>query len=469
MREYKVYVNGQEVKVSEATVSALPVNKNFVNDYIQRPLSQTETAYYVTVDMDDEILMEIEVNEAFDTFETRPLAYDLQAEREENKISLKIKEPMQFTVEIDGHHHALHVFVNPVSEKPEGNVLYFPRGEHHVGVIWLESHQHIYLEEGATVYGVIYGKDVHDVKITGRGVIDSSMCPRGNDELSEGQAYREYFREKGFSPDDMKYISTLVLYHCKNIYVEGIILKDAPLWSVIIRNNCENITVDNIKLIGHWRYNSDGIDVCVSKNVTVKNCFVRSFDDCIVVRGAYLPEEEGNVENVVIENCVCWCDWGISLEVWTGSKNTTIRNVVFRNNYLIRLTGIAIDVQSHFGNDNIVIENLVYDGVYIDAHDYEKPIVEKCSGTVESVSRGYVPSVLVMRTLKLGKMDGQGTQLFIPADDLSQYHFSYRNIILNRVKYSGKELNVIVQPQKGVLDIENVTVKDCDFCLPQIG
>ena len=77
------------------------------------------------------------------------------------------------------------------------------------------------------------------------------------------------------------------------------------MWSTIIRNNCENITVDNIKIIGQWRYNSDGINICASKNVTVKNSFIRSFDDCIITRGAYLEGEDGNVENVLWKIVFC--------------------------------------------------------------------------------------------------------------------------------------------------------------------
>ena len=111
------------------------------------------------------------------------------------------------------------------------------------------------------------------------------------------------------------------------MYIEGITLKDSMFWSLIVRNHCENIVIDNIKIIGQWRYNSDGIDICSSKNVTVKNSFVRSFDDCFVARAPYLKDETEDVENITVENCVMWCDWGKSLEIWCGNKPCAIRNI----------------------------------------------------------------------------------------------------------------------------------------------
>jgi hypothetical protein len=39
------------------------------------------------------------------------------------------------------------------------------------------------------------------------------------------------------------------------------------------------VDISNYKLIGLWRYNSDGIEICNSEDVTIRDSFVRSFDD----------------------------------------------------------------------------------------------------------------------------------------------------------------------------------------------
>ena len=84
-----------------------------------------------------------------------------------------------------------------------------------------------------------------------------------------------------------------------NAFISGIILRDPHEWTVVPRN-CDSITIDNIKLIGLWRYNSDGIDLVNSKNITIRNTFVRSFDDNIVIKGlkqAY-NEQYNTIENI---------------------------------------------------------------------------------------------------------------------------------------------------------------------------
>ena len=63
------------------------------------------------------------------------------------------------------------------------------------------------------------------------------------------------------------------------------------------------------KVFGQWRYNNDGVNIVNSKNITVKNSFVHSFDDSITIKGIDRYAETDN-ENILSENCVLWCDWG---------------------------------------------------------------------------------------------------------------------------------------------------------------
>ena len=463
MAGYNVKVNGENIKVEETRVSALPLNKLW--DGVQRPIEQTEIAYFATVDMKDPIKVEIEVEGGFEKVEIRPLSKNIAFEREGNKLTLTVEKPMHFTVEPDGYHNALHMFVNPESVCPEGeNVIYFDKGEHNVGLLWLESNTTLYLEEGAVLNGVIYGYKVKNVKICGRGMVHSANCRRGNDDNPGDREPIEALKEKGFSYDDRKYIGNLVLNECKDIVVEGVILSDSPLWSVIVRNGCENITIDNIKIIGQWRYNSDGIDICVSKNVVVRNCFIRSYDDCLIARGAYLPGEEGNVENLLVENCVCWCDWGIAMKAWAGQKVTSVHNVTFKDNYVIRLNNMAMSIVTYYGSKSSVIENILFDGVYIDSDpEYLTPRVEWEGHWGYKPGQGFAPHMIHILTGKIGKMGEQGSQLFTPVDDYSDFIITYRNIAFNNVKYSGIPVKVQIDPNPGILEISNISVTNSDF------
>ena len=459
---YNVKLNGKPVEIYSTRVSALPLNKLW--DGEQRPLEQTEIAYYVTVDIESEATLEIEVSKPFQQCELRPLAKNICYKRKANTIFLSVNEATQFTVEIDGYHYALHVFVNKKSVVPKECTLYFEKGIHDVGLLWLESNQTIYLEEGAVLHGVIYGQDVSNIKISGRGVLDSGCCRRGNDDHEGGQEIKEILRTKGFDSDDLKYVGNLVLQNCKNVSIEGIILRDSPLWSVIIRDNCENIVMDNIKIIGQWRYNADGVDICTSKNVTLRNSFIRSFDDCVVVRGAYLPKEEGDVENILVENCICWCDWNIALEVWCGHKKTKIKNVLFKDNYILRISTVVMDVKTWCGSEDTRIEDVTFDGVYIDAdEEYRNCVVESDDRKGYIENKDYRPHMLTIYAQVIGKPIGVGTQMCDNTEDESQYHLIYRNIHFNKVRYSGKVLPSFVREREGVLRLENITFTDCDF------
>ena len=466
MRTYKIFADGAELSVQSARVSAQPFNMVWRGE--QRDISQSETAYFVTFDMTDPVTLDIEVSEDFDAYEIRPRSFDLGDTRDGRKISLKVDRPMQFTLEIDGTHHALHVFANPESKRPEGDVIYYGPGEHKADLIWLTSGQTLYIDEGAVVYGVVYAKDAENVRIMGRGVIDASPYRRGNDEHEGGREVIDALLEKGFEPIDMKYHGVLVLSNCKNCLVEGVILRDAPMWTAIIRNGSENITVDNIKVIGQWRYNSDGINICTSKNVTVKNCFIRSFDDCVITRGAYLEGESGNVENAVVENCVLWCDWGKSIETWCGHKPTEIKNIVFRNNYLIHLNAVAMNITVWFGSDHSVVDGVLYENIFIDVdEEYPFNVIQSTPERKYEEKMGFVPKVVSVSIEMLGKMDGLGAQKCIATDDFSGFDVKFKNILYKNVKYIGKkrELGIVVKKHSDMHEIKNLRTEDCDFAI----
>lgn len=464
MKHYKVSVNGVLQKVQTCVVSAFPINR--VWEGKQRAKEQAEEAYVVSFDLLSKSEIQIEVDTEFARYEIRPRTFEVKARREGRTIFLKVDRPMNFTVEIDGMNHALHVFANPPKSMPQGNVIYYGAGEHKADLIWLESNQTLFIDEGAVVYGVVYAKDAENVRIMGRGVLDASPYRRGNDDNAGGREVVDALLERGFAPVDMKYHGNLVLNHCKNCLIEGIILKDAPMWSTIIRNNCENITVDNIKIIGQWRYNSDGINICASKNVTVKNSFIRSFDDCIITRGAYLEGEDGNVENVLVENCVLWCDWGKCLETWCGHKPTEIKNVVFKNIYLIHLNAVALNITVWYGSNKSVVKNITYENIYMDLDkDYCHNQYDESGNDTFKREMGFVPSIVHVSVESLGKMVDLGSQRCEAVDDYSDFNVYFGNIFYKNIKYVGekREMPIVINKHSEIHTIENIRAENCDF------
>ena len=357
---FAVSFEGRPLAVHEARCSALPLNQDWPG--YQRPLKQTQVQYFVSFDLDRPGTLKIE--SADPTFaqpvRVRPLS---------RGKDLRLEKPEQFVIEFgDGTTNrmptALHVFANPPFKYTHvPNEIYFGPGEHDVGVIAPTNGQTVCIAEGATVYGSIFVDRAENVRIVGRGILDSSRVNRAD----RNTAIYRHVKSLGHADGTAARACTnFQAFRCRNLYVEGVIFRDSPRWSFILRNECDGVLVENVKLIGMWRYNSDGIDVCASRNVTIRNSFVRSYDDCFVARGVCLEEESGPVENVTIENCVLWCDWGKNLEVWTGGKPCVVRNVTARNCQLVNVDMMACDVTCWGAPTNTLITGIAFENLEID-------------------------------------------------------------------------------------------------------
>ena len=367
-KDYKVKAQGKEVFIYNARVSAYPIN---VWPGINRPLEQTELASFGYFDINGETNILIEkLNDTIHDVIIRPLSLKIKPLIKGNTISFKITKPCQISVEVNGFHKALTLFANPIEKitvkKSSPNVLFFGRGIHYPGVINAKNNQTIYIAGGAVVHGIIYAHKIKNLKIIGRGILDASTFVREVDLLTIVQ-----------------------LEQCQNVSVQGIILRDAHIWT-LLAHECNKIDIDNIKIIGQWRYNADGIDIVNTKNVTIQNSFVRAFDDCIVVKGIknfywgkgnpdWDSTTQSSPSNVVVRNCIIWNDWNCALEIGAETVTDSITNVLYQNCDIIHYVHVAMDIQngnraniSNITYDNIRIEEPISEDVYYD--DIDNPI-----------------------------------------------------------------------------------------------
>ena len=86
----------------------------------------------------------------------------------------------------------------------------------------------------------------------------------------------------------------------------------------------KDITIDNVKIITA-RPNGDGISIQSSTNVVVKNSFVRTWDDSLVVKNV----NNKSTYNVRFSNNILWTDLAQSMEVGYETYGESIKNVVF--------------------------------------------------------------------------------------------------------------------------------------------
>jgi hypothetical protein len=356
--DYQLEVNGESVFVYTARVSAVPLNQVWPGH--QRPLEQTEIASFAYFDFEGKAHIKVVYSKAIEHAVVRPQSYQIQSEVSGKAIEFDLERPCQVVVEVNGWHKALHLFANPIERdapKPgDANVHYFGPGVHEIGKFYIESGESVYIAGGAIVYGSINAKGAHDITVSGRGILDASKFGRFDAE------------------------QILALKECARVHLSGIILRDANVYAVTPAF-CEDVSIQNLKIIGLWRYNSDGIDICNCQRVLVEDCFVRSFDDSLVIKGLRPADSEGGhvpLSDIVFRNCVVWNDWGRALEIGAETQADIIEDVVFENIDVVHYVHRALDIQHcdralirNVRFENIRVEDAITEGAGIENPKYD--------------------------------------------------------------------------------------------------
>lgn len=359
--EYAVEWNGRRLALEPARISAKPINRVWPGK--QRPLDQTRLAKFTTFDVKEKGCLTVAFDGSAPETTVYPLSKKGMLTREGNRLLVAVDGPGHFVLDFGTAAEPLHVFANPpdVAPKSADNVRMFGPGRHEAGVIVPKSGETIYLAEGAVVHAAVFVDRVRDVRICGRGILDFSGFERCDPRVS---AVR---KARGYPETDTEFAcGAFVVCASTNVTVEGVIFRDAPFWNCIVRGESRHITVDNIKVIGAWRYNSDGVDVAGCEDVTVRNCFVRSFDDCAVVLDGYLDGRPEDCRNVTFEDNILWCDWGANFKVWGGKFDCNISGIRFRRNVLPSVYDRPFDIHCRLGCPRFTVKDVVIEDVEID-------------------------------------------------------------------------------------------------------
>jgi hypothetical protein len=74
------------------------------------------------------------------------------------------------------------------------------------------------------------------------------------------------------------------------------------------------------------------------------------------------------MSDIVVEDCVLWCDWGRAIEFWGNFTKADVSDVVFRRCHILRVTHIAIDFQIYCGGP-VHIHDVLLEDITIHADD----------------------------------------------------------------------------------------------------
>ncbi len=425
--DVSIMVNGDSVTVHKTLVSKWPTNKYW--DGTQRDLSETETAYFASFDYQAGQAVKIHVpgGAKGKRCVVRPKEFGIKAEvGAKGDITLNnIPGPCQFVVETDGYHNAVHVFVNPEDsyssiDVNSPDVIYYGPGRHSVpGGINLKSGQTLFIDEGAILYSYVLASNASDIRIAGKGILDCS----------------KFAREECYP---------IKITDSKNVEISGIVINDPTHWTALIAN-CRDVVFDNVKLIGCWRYNSDGFDICNTSDVKIQNCFLRCFDDNIVIKGLSPFYRSGYniIENIDVKNCVLWNDWGQALEIGAETVADEIRNVTYDSCYILHFTFNAMDIQN---TDRAYVHDIHYSNIYV-----EEPIYLNAALCGEPMSpEGFGGLINIVINKSLWSMD----ETYGKVSDITYENIHYTGTKNTRIRFTGYAEGS---------DIRDISIRNCNI------
>jgi type 1 glutamine amidotransferase len=309
-KDYEVQADGKKVDVYTARV-------------LDPPFAGQQWDYggpysFANFDMSGPVTVRITSQRPLRDVVVRPQSPNVAAKLEgEHTLVLTLPAPRKLSIEPDGKKSPLLLFANPIDKAPpkpgDPGVIYFGPGFHKPGVITARDNQTVYLAGGAIVKGAIVAQG-SNIRIGGRGILDGS----------------DYEWRKG------PHSSTIGIYGSR-VEVNGITIRGSSHWTIVPRGS-RNVTIRNVKLCNSRVQNDDGINPCNSQDVLITDCFIRSDDDCVALKGLEVKGENSNVEGITVENCVFWCDRARIFLLGHESRAPFMRNVTLRNLDVIHFT-----------------------------------------------------------------------------------------------------------------------------------
>ncbi|XP_030474289.1 polygalacturonase-like [Syzygium oleosum] len=148
--------------------------------------------------------------------------------------------------------------------------------------------------------------------------------------------------------------TAMTFYECKNLRVADLIIQNAQQMHLSFQK-CVNVKVLNLLVSAPEKSpNTDGIHVTGTQNILIKNCVIRTGDDCIsIVSGS---------KNVQATDIVCGPGHGISIGSLGADKSTDYVSNVLVNRARLSGTTNGVRIKTWQGGSgyakNIIFQNI---------------------------------------------------------------------------------------------------------------
>lgn len=289
----------------------------------------------------------------------RPLAYQITPTVVDGVATFTINSAGNYSIEPNGDAtKAVFLFVSDFDkmEQTTGNyqtVITFPKGVHTSqnnknivnNTVTLQSNTKVILQDGAVVRARFVANNAANIAICGTGIIDGSTFER--------------------NPNTNKVTVPLDFNYCSEVTFSDFSVLDPAGWCVNWYF-CTDSNIDGIKIISS-RSNGDGISLQSCQRIDVTNCFVRSWDDSLVVKN--YPRwsdrnQEGTTRDIQFSNCTIWTDLAQSMEIGYETVGEVLDNVSFSNITVLHNFHKPV-ISIHNGN-NANVTNVTYDTITVE-------------------------------------------------------------------------------------------------------
>ena len=381
--------------------------------------------------------MEIASTEKIDSFTIMP---HVEHEKlNETTIRLKTDKPQKFLVTAYLENSGINWFVVSV-EEPETNipdkndptVLFIEPGVHQFGRAWspyVNGIKTVYLAPGAVVQATMHTVGQDSLKLTGRGLFAQALWHNGKD----------------VSPLKAEWMSDMMgicFRECNYLSIDGISVINCPSYQIELAD-CENVVVDNVKLLGFGKGNNDGIHL-YGRNIELKNSFLAGSDDRICITGLFDREkfevtkkeelqprlEATNVHNLHIHDIVFWGQKNGADIMLTWNGGMTCNNVLIENVQSVGFTNKGFLASKHGGS--VVVENITIRN----AHLYHHRIVdlEITDAACWGQGGGSVRNVLLENITIDAKAKEVSNKMVGFSPESNVDGITFRNVVANGVK-----------------------------------
>ena len=272
----------------------------------------------------------------------RPLSRGIAAKSDDEGLAtFRLERPFYGVVEFDGARFGnLAVFADrPMS--PRGDETYsFGPGRHVLDKpLTLKSGESVWLDENAVVDGTVVVTNAENVVVRGLGALRPRMV----------------------GPDGRPGVAVA---NSKNVTIDGPFLTTCPV------GGSENVSISNVKSVSSFRW-GDGLNVFASTNVTYRNIFARTSDDCTT---AYATRKgfNGGVNGIDMQGAVLWADVAHPIEIGLHGNvavGDVIENLVYRDIDILDQMEMQIDYQGALAitcGDNNTVRNVLFDDIRIE-------------------------------------------------------------------------------------------------------